>query len=154
MARVIKDPNTKHFGGMGGLAALNIANFAEQSKRMVVNAQNEAARILARVKAEVEQMEADAAEAAAQAEQGAYEQGAKRGYAAGHADGLADGAERAFNESLGTFTAQTAHLQNMLTRSIEQLDTARQDVLQQARDELLDLSLTVAERITYECAKD
>jgi len=64
-------------------------------------------------------------------------------------DGQADGAERAFTEASETFTAQTEQLQAVLREIIEQLAAARDQLLLDARAELLDFALAIATKVTH-----
>lgn len=152
MPRVIKEHGASQNAGLGRLAVLNVANFAEQAKKMILCARAESSEITTRANAEAKEVTERAAYAAAAAKKHGHEQGYAAGHAEGcqkgYAEGQADGAERAFNESMEMFRQQTADLQTMLTQAVQQVQDAHEDILQQARTDLLELALATAERIT------
>jgi flagellar assembly protein FliH len=152
MNRVIKQDGSARAAPVGRLAALNVANFAEQAQRMILEARAQATEMLDRAR---EKAALVAAETQVQAEvlrRQAHDQGlaagSEEGYAKGLAQGQADGAEKAFQEAMSLFNRQTEDLRKLLSQSVSRLDEAREQVLRQARADLLELSLTIAERIT------
>lgn len=138
MSRVIKSDSPMTASPVGRATALNVANFAEQAQKMVLEAQTKASQILAQATAKARQVE-----------QAAAERGYAEGFQKGLIDGQADGAERAFSEAAAGFTRQTADLQAMLKKTILQLEADRGEILQQAREELLDLALEIASKVTH-----
>ena len=48
-----------------------------------------------------------------------------------------------------TFNQQTDQLRTMLQQSVEKIDQARDEILRQARGDLLELSLAIAEKIVH-----
>ena len=138
---------------MGRIAALNVANFAEQADKMVREARARASEVLALANFQADQAISSAQAKEVEAEQRGHDEGFRRGYAEGQtkgqADGAADGAERAFNEAMETFNQQTDQLRILLQQSVEKIDLAREEILQQARGDLLELSLTIAEKIVH-----
>lgn len=138
MTRVIK--NNSPLDGVrtvGRAAALNVANFAEQAQKLVLDAQAKAAQTLQNATARARELE-----------QQASERGYAEGFAKGRADGQADGAEKAFAEATAGFQKQTASLQQLLRQAIQGLEAARADLLLQARSDLLNLSIAIAEKVT------
>lgn len=138
MSRIIKNNSPIQGRAVGRSAALNIANFAEQAQRMIIEAQAQATQVAT-------QAHAAAREIHTQADQRGFAEGFQRGLA----DGQADGAERSFAESKKNFDKQTAELQKMLKQTVLQLEQAHQEILHEARTELLDLALAIAEKITH-----
>ncbi len=134
------------------MAALNVANFAEQAVRMVLDARQQATEILDRAREKADQVLAEAKTAAEQLRQQAQDQGLaagkQEGYSKGLSQGQADGAEKAFNDAMALFNKQTEDLRKLLSESIRRLDESREEVLRQARADLLELALTIAERVT------
>ncbi|NQU75226.1 MAG: hypothetical protein HQ546_02790 [Planctomycetes bacterium] len=141
MPRVIKESQSIQTPCLGRLSAFNVVDFALQAHKMVAEARAQSAALLA-------DAQADARQITEQAHQQGHKQGHVLGYEKGLTDGQADGAEKAFNEAMAKFNQQTADLQTMLKQTIRQLDEAREDILRQARADLLALSLTIAEKIT------
>jgi flagellar assembly protein FliH len=152
MNRVIKQDGSARAAPVGRVAALNVANFAEQAQRMILDARAQATEMLERAREKAAQVAAEAAQQAGTLGREAHEQGLaagkQEGYAKGLAQGQADGAERAFQEAMSLFSRQTEDLRKLLSESVRRLDEARDQVLRQARADLLELALTIAERIT------
>jgi flagellar assembly protein FliH len=138
MSRVIKNNSSMQATPIGRAGALNVANFSEQAKKLILDAQAKSSQILAQATTKAKEVEK-------LAEQRGYD----TGFARGLADGQADGAEKAFAEAIKRFDQQTAELQKMLKQSVLKLEEARNDILQQARAELLDLALAIAEKVTH-----
>lgn len=138
MSRVIKGNAPLESRPLGRASALNIANFGEQAQKMIIEAQAKASQILVQAGAKAKEMEK-------LAEQRGYAEGLQRGLS----DGQADGSEKAFTEAMKKFQAQTSDLQQMLKQSVLQLEAARHEILQQARQDLLNLSVAIAKKITH-----
>lgn len=137
MPRVIKGDNLEHAQSIGRSAALNIANFAAEAERLISDAHAKASKILAEAQADAQRIRAEA-----------QKRGQEEGYKRGLAEGQADGADKAFEAAQQHFQAQTAQLQQMFKQAIVRLDGLRDEVLQQARTEVLDLALEIAGKIT------
>ena len=152
MNRVIKQDGSRQAAPVGRVAALNVVNFAEQAHRMVLEARQQATEVLEAARAAAAQLTAETAQRAEQLRREAHEQGLtagrEEGYAKGLAEGQADGAEKAFQQAMDLFNRQTEDLRKLLAESVRRLDAAHDEVLRQARSDLLELALTVAERVT------
>ncbi len=122
---------------LGPAGALNVANFAEQAKKMLVDAKIQAQGTLARAATEAEQIRSQAGQ-----------RGHAEGFRRGQADGQADGAEKAFAEAMTRFQEQTNELQALLKRTVDELIGAREQLLQEAQTELLELAVAIAEKVT------
>ncbi len=138
MSPVIKCDGSMASPAVGKMAALNIVNFSDQAAKIVTDARRQADAIMAAGVADAEQI----------AEQARVE-GYSKGQAQGLIDGQADGAEKAFVEAHANFATQTEQLQTLLRGAIEQLDQAREHLLMQGRQELLDFALTIARKVTH-----
>ena len=151
MTRVIKNSSNQS-AGMGRVAALNFVNFAAEAEKIVATARAEAARTVAEARRHAEQTTSQAIIQAEEDRKEAHQQGYDKGFAEGQAKGLAegqaDGAERAFNEAMEMFREQTEQMQTALIGAIKGVDESRDDILRQAREDLLELSLTIAEKVT------
>jgi flagellar assembly protein FliH len=154
MTRVIKEAGNVAVPGIGKVAALNVANFAEQARKLVLDARAQAEEILSAARAQARQIESLAAAKTAEAAKRGYEEGRAEGHAKGLAEGQADGAEKAFAEASEKFNRQTEELRTALTATLRKVDAAREDILQQARNDLLELSLAVAEKVTHVYARE
>jgi flagellar assembly protein FliH len=135
---VIKSDNTTAGRAVGKLAALNIANFTEQAQRVLLKARQDADAILLDARRQAERIHEQARLA-----------GYAEGQAQGLADGQADGAERAFAKAMETFDQQTASLRGVLREMVDQFAAAREQLLTEARAELLDLALQIAAKVTH-----
>ncbi len=133
MARVIKS-DTQTPGGAA--AVLKLTDFMEEARAVVLDARKEAARITTQARAKAEQGEREAAERG-------YEEGFARGRSDGHAEGRRDGSR----EALANASSQACDALSCATQVSEGLIAAKNTALQDARDEVLDLALAVAERI-------
>jgi len=142
MPRVIKGDRPGGIATLGPTGALNVANFADQARKMLIEAKAKAQQALARAATEAEQIRS-------RAEQRGYAEGLRRG----QADGQADGAEKAFAEAMKGFQQQTGELQTLLKSIVAELAGARERLLQEAQTDLLDLALAIAEKVTHVQAK-
>ena len=147
MTRVIKNTDGGEVAGMGRLAALNVADFAAQAARTVHKARQRADTMVAEATERAGRIDAEAAEAAGAARQAAHDEGYRAGRAAGEADGRADGAQKAFEEAMALFAQQSESLQATLTRTLDEISAVREDICAQARADLLDLSLAIADKV-------
>ena len=106
-------------------------------------AQLQAALILKRAREEAEELLANA-RAAAKAEQEEIRMGARdEGYREGYAQGIGKAMEDAQRDK----EAVAARMEKEVQAFLEKADMAREEVLLQARDELLDLCIAVAEKV-------
>ena len=106
-------------------------------------AQLQAELILKRAREEAEELLANA-RAAAKAEQEEIRMGARdEGYREGYAQGIGKAMEDAQRDK----EAVAARMEKEVQAFLEKADMAREEVLLQARDELLDLCIAVAEKV-------
>ena len=116
---------------------------APDSGGPVQYAQLQAELILKQAREDAEKVLA-AARAAAKAEQEEIRMGARdEGYREGYAQGTAKAMEDAQRDK----EAVAARLEKEVEAFLEKADMAREEVLQQSRDELLDLCIAVAEKV-------
>jgi flagellar assembly protein FliH len=158
MNRVIKQDGSRQAAAFGRVAALNVANFAEQAQRMILEARTQGTEILDRAREKAAQIAVQTEQQAQQIRREAHEQGlaegSKEGYAKGLSQGQADGAEKAFHEAMSMFSRQTDDLRKLFLESVGRLDEQREQILRQARADLLELALTIARRITAARSQD
>ena len=110
---------------------------------VVQYAQLQAELILKRAREEAEELLANA-RAAAKAEQEEIRMGARdEGYREGYAQGIGKAMEDAQRDK----EAVAARMEKEVQAFLEKADMAREEVLLQARDELLDLCIAVAEKV-------
>lgn len=115
----------------------------QESGGPVQYAQLQAELILRQAREEAEQLLADA-RAAAKAEQEEIRMGARD---EGYREGYAQGTAKAMDDALRDREATAARLEKEVQSFLEKADMAREEVLLQARDELLDLCIAVAEKV-------
>ena len=114
-----------------------------ESKGPVQYAQLQAELILKQAREEAEELLAGA-RAAAKAEQEEIRMGARdEGYREGYAQGMAKAVEDAQRDR----EAVAERMEKEVQAFLEKADMAREEVLLQARDELLDLCIAVAEKV-------
>lgn len=107
---------------------------------MLFRAQAQADQLLAEARAEADKLRATAMR---DGKQLGLVEGLKLGKQQGLAQGLTQGKQQAFAEQ----KAQLTHLASTLTKAIAELDGTVQRIEEAARNELLDLSLAVAQRV-------
>ncbi|MBD5162047.1 MAG: F0F1 ATP synthase subunit delta [Oscillibacter sp.] len=115
----------------------------QESGGPVQYAQLQAELILRQAREEAEQLLANA-RAAAKAEQEEIRMGARD---EGYREGYAQGTAKAMDDALRDREATAARLEKEVQNFLEKADMAREEVLLQARDELLDLCIAVAEKV-------
>lgn len=135
MARIIKASSTDG-SPPADSAVRNLADIAAEARSIVLDARRDAARIVAEARAEADAV-CDAA--------------AKKGYAEGLArgrnDGYADGQRQGAEEAAKRFSAEAADLIELARKITEELASARAELLHQARCEMLDFAMELAEKI-------
>ena len=106
-------------------------------------AQLQAELILKQAREEAEQILAEA-RAAAKAEQEEIRMGARD---EGYREGYAQGTARAMEDAQRDMEATAARLEKDVQAFLEKADMAREEVLRQSQDELLDLCIAIAEKV-------
>jgi flagellar biosynthesis/type III secretory pathway protein FliH len=117
-------------------AVLKLTDFVTEARAVVLEARKEAARIVAEATAKAEQTTTAAAE-----------RGYQEGFARGQNDGYADGQRVGSRQGLEASTEAAADALSIARRIAEELATRREELTEQARRELLEFALAVAERI-------
>ncbi len=107
----------------------------------------QADEILRRARAEAQQTIADAKTEAARLRAGAAEQGRAEGFEQGKTEGLAAGRTEGHAQTMAETKQQLTQLQQSWTEAMETWDAERRDLMIDARESLVALSLAVAERI-------
>jgi flagellar assembly protein FliH len=134
MARVIKAENQSDASAGG--TVLRLTDFVAEARAVVLEARKEAARIVAEARAKAEQ-----------AEQAAAGRGYEEGFARGRNDGYTDGCQAGSRQGLEASAGAAGGALSCAQRIAEELTAARGELLEQARRELLDLAVAVAERV-------
>jgi len=116
---------------------LDLADVARQAEAIKEDARRQAERVIADARTERERLIADA-------DRIGREQGYKAGHAAGTEQGRAEGAEQATAECKQDLDA----LQKQWAEALEQFNTERATLAEDARRDLLKLSIRIAELVT------
>lgn len=140
MTRVIK-ADDNHEPDSPRAAVLNLKDLAAEARQVVLDARQQAARILseAREKAEVE-----AGRIASQARQEGFAQGREEGLAAGRAQGLQEAREQ--------FQAVSADLTVLTGRVLRELRQAHEEAQENHCGRMLDFALALAGKIVGQVA--
>ncbi len=117
-------------------AVLRLTDFVAEARAVVLEARKEAARIVAEARGKAEQIE-----------QAATQHGYQEGFARGRNDGYSDGQQAGSRQGLEVSAGAAAQALSCAQRVAEELGAARSELVEQARQELLDLALAIAERI-------
>jgi len=134
MARVIKAENQANAPTDG--AVLRLTDFVAEARVVVLEARKEAARIVAEARAKAEQ-----------AEQAAARRGYEEGFARGRNDGYTDGCQAGTRQGMEASAGAAGGALSCAQRIAEELAAARDGLVEQARRELLDLAVAMAERV-------
>lgn len=135
MTRIIKPDNPPKAPDARS-AVMNLADIAAEARSIVLDARKDAARIVAEAREKSEEVRLAAAE-----------KGYAEGLARGQNDGYADGQKRGFQQASQDFQTGAAGLLDLAGKIVAELSAARADLLLQARSEMIDLSLELAEKI-------
>jgi flagellar assembly protein FliH len=138
MARIIKagdEVNAK-------AAVLRLNDLADEARQVVLDARREAGRIVAQAKAHAE---AQAQEAIARARVEGFEQGRQ--------EALEQCAEQNAGADAHQFDDEMRQLVAMARCVVDELSAARERLLDDARQELLELSIALAEKVVGVVAK-
>jgi len=128
MARVIKA------GGDGWqkAAALELTDMMEEARLIVLEARKEAARIVAEARRQAEAAEREAAE---------------KGYQRGRKEGYEEGCRLGEQEIKRKREEKIRDLEVLMLGVIEGITQAKRDLLKQAREEMLEFALALAEKV-------
>lgn len=121
---------------MGG-SLFNLNDFDLEAKAILDLAKKQAEEMLTATRNDILQKKVEA-------EKKGYSEGNARGYKEGHEKGLKDG------EKAGVLDIEkkTAHLKTNLTNIINQLESAKSEILQRAESDLIRLSIEISKKIT------
>jgi flagellar assembly protein FliH len=121
---------------MGG-SLFNLNDFDLEAKAILDLAKKQAEEMLTATRNDILQKKVEA-------EKKGYNEGNARGYKEGHEKGLKDG------EKAGVLDIEkkTAHLKTNLTNIINQLESAKSEILQRAESDLIRLSIEISKKIT------
>lgn len=115
---------------------LNLRDFLDEARTVVLDARKEAARILTDARADAQAARRQAAE-----------QGYAEGFARGQNDGYSDGRGKAQDEGRERIAADSAALARLAATIVEELSAARADLMHRARCQMLDFAMELAEKI-------
>ena len=117
-------------------AVMNLDDLRARGEAIIAHACGEAERIIADAKAERERLLS-----------GAEEQGRSDGYERGLRDGAEEGRRRGLEEARRSRTEAIDGVCQGWTRALEAFETARESMLSAAREEVVALSIEIAERV-------
>lgn len=135
MAKIIK-AKTAQPAPTGCPAVRNLVDIAAEARSVVLEARREAARITAEARA--------AADAGCEA---VAEKAYAEGFARGRHDGYADGQKQGIAEAGAEFAARSAGLTELAEQILTELSRGRERLIHDARREMLDFALELAERV-------
>jgi len=115
---------------------LNLADFAAEARRIVLDARKDAARIVSEARAKSESVRRQA-----------RQQGYAEGFARGQADGHTDGLQQARVETGRTYAAQYADVLGLVRRIAAELADAHGGILHDGAGQVLDLAVLLAEKV-------
>jgi len=135
MAQIIKTDATQDVGAARA-TVLNLADVAAEARAVVLDARKEAARLVADAQAKADEIC-----------RAAREEGYGAGLACGRTEGARQGRQEAKEEGKARFSAESAELTGLLRKVVEELSSARAELLHRARCEMLDFAVELAEKI-------
>lgn len=121
---------------MGG-SLFNLNDFDLEAKAILDLAKKQAEEMLTATRNDILQKKVEA-------EKNGFNEGNARGYKEGHEKGLKDGEKAAILD----IEKKTAHLKTNLTNIINQLESAKNEILQRAESDLIRLSIEISKKIT------
>jgi len=133
--RVIKAREMASGGGPRA-AVLDLKDLAAEARQIVLDARGEAARIIAQAKQQAEVLRRSAAE-----------QGHAEGYAKGENLGYSDGMRRLRKRADGRMEATSAEIIALAKKVVQAMADAREELLHQARCQMLDFAIELARKI-------
>jgi len=116
--------------------ALNLCDLEQMARREIEQAKAKAREILTAALAKAREVE-----------QVAAARGAKAGYDAGFAKGRQEGQDQALKEETERLSENTASVREALIEVLKEIEAQRNDLLAEARQDLLLLAVAIAERI-------
>lgn len=121
---------------------MNMGDLQQQGRAVIETASEQAEKILADARAERERLLS-----------GAEQEGRDRGYQAGHAEGLEAGRKQGFDQALAEHQEKVQEVTQRWSESLDRFASARDTMYQQARKDVVQLALRIAERITRRSIK-
>ena len=113
----------------------------------------EARRILAEAGAEARRLVEEARRHAGAVQQEAVRRGTEEGLARGREEGLAEGRKQAREEAGEQVSSDLVQTAALARKVVEELAAARDEILQQARSQMLDFALELARKIVGRAAE-
>lgn len=120
---------------------LTLRDLAQEAQKLVLDARQEAARIVSQAKLSAEA-----------ARQQACEQGMAQGLEQGRAQGYAEGLRQGLGESATRDQAQFDEMTQLAGKIVAELSAARDELLHQARRQMLAFAMELAQKIVGQIA--
>ncbi len=124
------------------LTAFSMQDIEQAAKKVLLRARRDADQVLADAKKEGEEIR-----------RLAREEGLKEGKTKGIADGFEEGRRSGHAKALAEHTASINQLVQALTLGLKQLNADREELLSRGIDQVVDLAMRIARRITHQQAK-
>jgi len=115
---------------------LNLRDFAEEARAVVLDARKQAAKVLGDARAKADGVKRQSAD-----------QGYSEGFARGQNDGYADGRKQAQDEGRQKVAADFSGLLELGRRIVQELSAARAELMDQAARQMLEFAIELAEKI-------
>ncbi|MFB3890500.1 MAG: FliH/SctL family protein [Phycisphaerae bacterium] len=135
MTRVIK-ADVMERPGRTRTGVLNLTDIAAEARAVVLDARKEAARIVAEARGQADENLRAAAR-----------KGYAEGFARGQSDGYADGRGKAVDEQRKSYAADSSEMAQVVRKIIDELNSARKAVLEQAQAGMISFAIELAEKI-------
>lgn len=123
---------------LGGLSTLDLADHADEARRIIREGRRRAAQILTDARRERDRLLSEIRKTA-------YEAGYKDGYQ----QGATAGRETAYNDAMQRFTDANAQVTSDLIRVVDEVDGTKQDLRIAAERELLEFALRLTAKLTF-----
>lgn len=121
---------------------MNMGDLQQQGRAVIATASEQAEKILSDARAERERLL-----------KGAEQEGREQGFRAGHAEGLEAGRKEGFDQALEEHQQRVNDVSEQWNAALEHFSSARDAMYQQARRDVVQLALRIAERITRRSIK-
>ena len=136
MTRIIKAED-----GASQAGVLNLADLAQEARSIILDARKEAARIVAEARTKADEAHA-----------GAGQKGYGEGFARGREEGYAHGKRQAHQDAQESLSADMSALADLARRIVGEMAGQRNELVEQARQELLEFALELAAKVVGEVA--
>lgn len=135
MTRIIKAEEDAPAG------VLNLADLAAEARSIVLEARQDAARIVADARTKADEITA-----------AAQQKGYDEGFARGREEGCAEGRRQVLQEARATLAADLVGVADLARRLVAELDAHRTELLEQARQDLLEFAMELAGKVVGHAA--